>query len=90
MNTLAQSQALDSSKRPVKIANDSESKIILSLECMPQDYELNHGDIVEVYIEDDSGNLPLSISLGKDILQIYPNKSFGNWFVFKNGINITK
>jgi len=69
--------------------NDTGSTITLALECIPQEYEIKHGDEVEVYIENVEGNLPLSLSLSKDCLQIYPCKTWGNWFVFKNGINIT-
>ncbi len=69
--------------------NDTGSVITLALECSPQEYELEHGDKVQVYILNEDGNLPLNINLSKSCLQIYPNTSWGNWYVYKNGIDIS-
>lgn len=69
--------------------NETEETITLALECSPQEYELEPGDKVQIYIVNEDGNFPLNISLSKGCLQVYPNTSWGNWYVYKNGKDIS-
>ncbi len=69
--------------------NDSKETITLGLECTPQEYVLNPGDKIQVFILEEDGNFPLNISYSIGYIQIYPNKSWGNWYVYKNGEDIS-
>lgn len=66
-------------------ANSTSRSITLALELMPQEIVLKPGDKVQVFIYEKDANLPLAMELTGDYLQIYPHKSWGNWYVFKNG-----
>jgi hypothetical protein len=66
-------------------ANSTSRSITLALELMPQELELKPGDKVQVFIYEKDANLPLAMELTEECLQIYPHKSWGNWYVLKNG-----
>jgi hypothetical protein len=69
--------------------NSTSKSIRLVLELVPQEVELKPGDKVQVFIYGKDANLPLTMELTEDCLQIHPHKSWGNWYVFKNGKDVS-
>ncbi len=69
--------------------NETERKITLALEMMPQEIELLPGDRAQVYVYEKDDNLPLDIELSENYIQIHPHTSLGNWYVFKNGEDVS-
>ena len=70
--------------------NSTSKSITLGLEMTPLEVELKPGDTVQVFIYDKDANLPLTMNLTEDYLQVHPYKSWGNWYVFKNGEDISQ
>lgn len=66
----------------------SSSKTII-LEMLSEVYELNPQENIEVYISNETGNLPMTIEHTDEEIIIYPNTSFPVWRVFKNGSEIS-
>ncbi|WP_426317909.1 hypothetical protein [Pseudoduganella sp. R-43] len=69
--------------------NRQSKPITLALELAPQEIELVPGDEVNVFVYKDDITLPIHMELGDDYLQIHPNQSWGNWYVYKNGEDVS-
>ena len=63
--------------------------LTLALELAPQEIELAPGDEVQVFVFKDDITLPIHMELGDDSLQIHPHQSWGNWYVYKNGEDVS-
>ncbi len=69
--------------------NKLSKPIKLALELMPQEIELAPGDQVQVFVFKHDATLPIHMELGDDYLQIHPHRSWGNWYVYKNGEDVS-
>ncbi|UOD28685.1 hypothetical protein INH39_25075 [Massilia violaceinigra] len=63
--------------------------ITLHLELTPQIVELLPGDLVQVLAYKTDETLPIHIELGDGYVQIHPYRSWGNWYVYKNGEDVS-
>jgi hypothetical protein len=70
-------------------ANKLSRPLTLALELAPQEIELAPGDEVQVFVFKDDITLPIHMELGDDYLQIHPHQSWGNWYVYKNGEDVS-
>ncbi|MFB9240109.1 hypothetical protein IV454_21575 [Massilia antarctica] len=68
-----------------EFVNNRSTPITLYLELTPQEVELLPGDAVQVLVYKEDETLPIHLELGDDYLCIHPNRSWGNWYVYKNG-----
>jgi hypothetical protein len=69
--------------------NSLATPITLGLEMAPQEVELAPGDEVKVFVYDKDRTLPITMELSNGYLQIHPHMSWGNWYVFKNGVDVS-
>jgi hypothetical protein len=69
--------------------NSLATPITLGLEMEPQEVELAPGDEVMVFVYEKDRTLPISMELSNGYLSIHPHRSWGNWYVFKNGVDIS-
>ena len=69
--------------------NQLSRSITLSLELNPLEIVLAPGDVVHVFVYEDDITLPMTMELGDDYLQIHPHRSWGNWYAYKNGEDVS-
>lgn len=69
--------------------NQLSRPITLALELTPQEIVVSPGDEVHVFVYKDDLTLPMSMELSEECLQIYPHRSWGNWYVYKNGEDVS-
>jgi hypothetical protein len=69
--------------------NKLSKPITLALELAPQEIELAPGDEVQVFVYKNDSTLPIHLELGDGYLQIHPHQSWGNWYVYKNGEDVS-
>ncbi|MGB9989968.1 hypothetical protein [Pseudoduganella rhizocola] len=69
--------------------NKLSRPITLSLELAPQEIVLAPSDEVRVFVYKGDVTLPIHMELADDYLQIHPHQSWGNWYVYKNGEDVS-
>lgn len=69
--------------------NRLSRSITLALEMNPLEIVLAPGDVVQVFVYKDDITLPMSMELSDEYLQIYPHRSWGNWYAYKNGEDVS-
>lgn len=69
--------------------NKLSRPITLALELNPLEIVLAPGDVVHVFVYKDDITLPMSMELSDECLQIHPHRSWGNWYAYKNGEDVS-
>ena len=69
--------------------NKLPTPVKIHLELTPQIVELLPDDEIEVFAYKDDATLPIHLELGDGYVQIHPFRSWGNWYVYKNGEDVS-
>lgn len=72
-----------------EFVNKLSTPITLYLELAPQEFELLPGDAVQVFVYKEDDTFPIHLELGDGYLSIHPYRSWGNWYVYKNGEDVS-